>query len=109
MPDSEFGELARPTTNTSRDVINGAKAGLDGAVLLIDLLIPGERISWGSAIPLLTLCAPLKLGVSNASLADFAATLTSRLPVKPPLGVMVIVEVPVAPGEAMFTAVLISV
>jgi hypothetical protein len=52
MPDSEFGELACPTTirilmatNTSRGVINGAKAGLDEVVLLIDLLIPGERIS----------------------------------------------------------------
>jgi hypothetical protein len=38
---------------------------------------------FGSTIPLLTLCAPLKLGVLNpagASVADFAATLASPVP-----------------------------
>ena len=33
---------------------------------------------------------------------------SATVPVKPPLGAMVIVEVPVAPGEAMLTAVLLS-
>jgi len=33
----------------------------------------------------------------------------ATLPVKPPLGVTVIVEFPVAPGEAMVTVVLVSV
>jgi hypothetical protein len=33
----------------------------------------------------------------------------ATLPVKPPLGVTVIVEVPVAPGEAMVTVVLVRV
>src|SRR4029077_1459431 len=34
---------------------------------------------------------------------------SDTLPVKPPLGVTVIVEVPVAPGEAMVTVVLVRV
>jgi hypothetical protein len=34
---------------------------------------------------------------------------SATVPAKPPLGVTVMVEVPVAPGEAMLTAVLVRV
>ena len=37
------------------------------------------------------------------------AQVRATVPVKPPLGVSVIVEVPVAPGDAMLTEVLLSV
>jgi hypothetical protein len=37
------------------------------------------------------------------------AQLRATLPVKPPVGVIVMVEVPLGPGDAMVTAVLLSV
>ena len=37
------------------------------------------------------------------------AQLSATPPVKPPLGVIVMVEVPLGPGDAMVTAVLLSV
>ena len=37
------------------------------------------------------------------------AQLRATLPVKPPLGLIVMVDVPLGPGDAMVTAVLLSV
>jgi hypothetical protein len=49
-----------------------------------------------------------QLGPSTAPAGPVTAHESVTVPVKPPLGVTVIVEVPLAPGEAMLTGVLVS-
>jgi len=47
-------------------------------------------------------------GASTAPAGPVTAHESVTVPAKPPLGVTVIVEVPLAPGEAMLTGVLVS-
>jgi len=49
-----------------------------------------------------------QLGASTATAGPVTAHESVTVPLKPPLGVTVIVEVPLAPGEAMLTGVLAS-
>jgi hypothetical protein len=50
------------------------------------------------------------VGTSAASMGPpETAQLRATLPVKPPVGVIVMVDIPVGPGDAMVTAVLLSV
>jgi hypothetical protein len=90
VSDPEFRELAGSpairilmATDAALRVISRSKSIGDRFVLLVDLLIPSNVSPAGSTIPLLMLCAPLKLGVlkpAGASLVDFAATLASPVP-----------------------------
>ena len=50
-----------------------------------------------------------QVGGSTAPAGPVTVHASATVPVKPPLGVTVIVDVPVAPGEAMLNAVFVSV
>jgi hypothetical protein len=71
-------------------------------VFTVSVAVTGE-------VPAMAACAATEqVGASTAPEGPVTAHESVTVPVKPPLGVTVIVEVPLAPGEAMLTGVLVS-
>jgi hypothetical protein len=71
-------------------------------VFTVSVAVAGE-------VPVMASCdATEQVGASTAPEGPVTAHESVTVPVKPSLGVTVIVEVPLAPGEAMLTGVLVS-
>jgi hypothetical protein len=117
-PSSVFNLRLRPGTlkknNAARTTLpptwkvrrNGSwSAALDAAVvLMVSVAVTG-------AVPEIDAAGDTEqVGISTVPAGlPVTAQVRATVPMKPPLGVMVIAEVPVAPGDAMLTEVLLSV
>jgi hypothetical protein len=62
-----------------------------------------------ATVPVIDACGITEqLAGSTAPAGPVTAQLSATLPIKPPAGVIVIIEVPLAPGDAILTAVLLN-
>jgi hypothetical protein len=81
-------------------------AGVDTAEAAVVLTVSVAVIA--DVLVIDTGAATEQLGASTAPAGPATAHESITVPKKPPLGVTVIVELPLAPGEAMLTRVLVS-
>ena len=101
--------VAPPREKIRRSGLRGATLSLVGMGTVEAAVVLTVSVAVTAEVLLIDTGAPTEqLGASTATAGPVTTHENFTVPLKPPLGVTVIVEVPLAPGAAMLTGVLVS-